>query len=96
MTRTEAYEEIIESIWQQRSNMIERYNIEPNQVILGNALVDILRLESGAVYCGLDKNDNSMCSYVIGLPITVDYNDTYTIQVCYVPETTNMKYLFET
>lgn len=94
MTGTEAYTEIIECIWQQRYNMIEQCNIEPNQVILGKALVDILRWESGAVYCGLDKNDNSMVSYVIGLPITVDYNNMYTIQVCYVPKTMNMGYLF--
>lgn len=96
MTSAEAYTEIIECIWQQRYNMIFQYNIEPNQVILGKALVDILRWESGAVYRGLDKNDNSMISYVIGLPITIDYNRMYTIQVCYVPETTNMEYLFKT
>ena len=80
---------IINEIELQRYYMRARYNIEPNKVILGRRVLGILETEynrwSRPEYYTDLKNDR-ITATVVGLPVTVDCDNVYTIQVCFIPE----------
>jgi hypothetical protein len=74
--------DVINEIEMQRYYMRARYKIEPNKVILGKKLCDILEIEYASLRCA----SNRTVREVVGLPIMVDYENAYTIQVCFVAE----------
>ncbi len=75
-------DEIINEIELQRYCMRARYNIEPNKVILGKKICSALEAEARNWRCPEDR----VIKTVVGLPITIDYENIYTIEVCFVPE----------
>ena len=72
-------DEIIKDIEVQRHHMQVVYNIEPNKVILGKKICDALEIYSMNWRCPADR----ILKTVVGLPITVDYENIYTIEVCF-------------
>ena len=72
-------DEIINEIELQRYCMRERYNIEPNKIILGKKICDALEAEAGNWRYPADR----VIKTVVGLPITIDYENIYTIEVCF-------------
>lgn len=74
----------INEIEMQRHLMVTRYNIEPNKVILGKAIYEMLKGDAHMIChkCVDDTIMNSVC----GLPITVDYQNVYKIAVCFALE----------
>lgn len=78
---TEQYDKIIEEILRQCNHMIVCSNIEPNKVIVGTWVFNVLKYESGAVYRHQAEGDD--VAEVLGLTIKIDWNNPYTIEVCY-------------
>ena len=72
-------DEIINEIEMQRYYMRARYNIEPNKVILGRKICSALEAEAMHWRCQADR----VLKTVVGLPITVDCENIYTIEVCF-------------
>lgn len=72
-------DEIINEIELQRYCMRARYNIEPNKVILGKKICSALEAEARNWRCPEDR----VIKTVVGLPITIDYENIYTIEVCF-------------
>jgi len=87
MTRQDIYNQILTTIWNQREHMINQFGIEPNKIILGFAIIDLLRSESGEKYLGRRYEEDS---FVYGLRVVPDVKNIYTIEVCYVHERDNM------
>lgn len=75
--------EIINEIEDQRYYMRARYNIEPNKVILGKKICSALEMDAMNWRCPADR----ILKTVVGLPITVDYENPYTVEVCFELET---------
>lgn len=80
--------EIIDNIEMQRYCMMARYGIEPNKIILGRKIFSILEADFGEVkwtnaerYAELSKS--GIAATVVGLPITVDCENIWTIEVCF-------------
>lgn len=86
------YNMIIENIYAQCNEMIRKHNIEPNKIILGIEIANILMLNHGGhLYCEF-INNNDM--FVVGIPITVDLKHRYTIEVCYEIDKVDMTDLY--
>lgn len=83
--------EIINEIEMQRRYMMARYNIEPNKVILGRKVCNILEADLGAVKWTNPKHyaelsESGITATVVGLPITVDCENIWAIEVCFMVE----------
>ena len=62
---------------------IRRWGAEPNRVILGRYIYDILEREyMRCRYSVIEHYKDEYVPYVIGLPITIDEKDKWLIQVC--------------
>ena len=72
-------DEIINDIEMQRYHMQAVYNIEPNKVILGKKICNALEMDAMNWRCPADR----ILKTIVGLPITVDYENIYTIEVCF-------------
>lgn len=86
-----AVNEIINEIEMQRYYMRARYNIEPNKIILGRKVCSILEADFGAVKWTntghlAELSKSGITATVVGLPITIDCENIWTIEVCFVPE----------
>ena len=88
----EQYDKIIEEIWKQHDNMLCRLNIEPNKVIVGGHIYKVLQWGSGAVYHSRAEED--YIAEVLGLRIKVDWDNPYTIEVCYGIDKADIRDLF--
>ena len=69
---------IIDEIEIQRYLMRINYKTEPNKIILGKKIYSVL-MDNMINY--LEDKDR-MIHYIIGLPITIDYENIDTIEVC--------------
>lgn len=77
-------DDIIDNIEMQRYCMMERYGVEPNKIILGRKVFTILETAYGAVrLTNKELCKSGITATVMGLPITVDYENIYTIEVCF-------------
>lgn len=75
---------IINEIETQRCYMIERYGINPNKIILGSKIYTTLSNAYGAVrLTNKELCKSGITATVVDLPVTVDYEDIYTIEVCF-------------
>lgn len=62
---------------------LRRFDIEPNRVILGRYIYDILETEFRCGrYSVIEHHIDDFTPYVIGLPITIDDKNKWLIQVC--------------
>ena len=88
MRLIEQFEKIIDKIYMQSYAIKGLWGIEPNRIVLGKYVYDILKAGSNNyVYCAehlkTDVTDSNIEEFVIGLPITVDYDNKWVIEVCY-------------
>ena len=89
-------DKIIYDIETQRYYMRARYNIEPNKIVLGKKVCSILETEAvkwhnPERYSELSKS--GIVGTVVGLPITIDYENPDTIEVCFELEEVERKFL---
>lgn len=87
MRLEEQFHKIIDNIMWQDYHIKALYDLQPNRIILGKYVYDILATASDAIWhraeiCKVAKNSD-IEAYVIGLPVTVDYNNKWIIEVCY-------------
>ena len=76
--------DIIDNIEMQRYCMMARYGVEPNKVILGRKILSILETAYGAVrLTNKEISKSGITATVVGLPITVDCENIWTIEVCF-------------
>lgn len=79
------FDRIIQKIMMQ-DYTIRHLGVEPNRVILGKRLFDILHHEYNTMLefrLGDGNPDKGMDAYVCGLPVTVDLENKWIIEVCY-------------
>lgn len=76
--------DIIDNIEMQRYCMMARYGVEPNKIILGRKILSILETAYGAVrLTNKEISKSGITATVVGLPITVDCENIWTIEVCF-------------
>lgn len=76
--------DIIDNIEMQRYCMMARYGVEPNKIILGRKILSILETAYGAVrLTNKELSKSGITATVVGLPITVDCENIWTIEVCF-------------
>lgn len=82
---TKRFDKIIWNIMMQ-DHEIRNLGVEPNRVILGERVFDILHRDFNSMidfslekYKGSDGMNASVC----GMPITVDHDNKWIIEVCY-------------
>lgn len=87
MTSTEQYYKIIDNIIWQNEGIRNLYDIQPNRIILGKNVYDILLTAScsswNPVKINIEIKNCEIEEYVMGLPVTVDYRNKWLIEVCY-------------
>ena len=66
-----------------QDNQIRCFGVEPNRIILGRHVYDILESEYRyGRYSVIEHHKEDWIPYVFGLPITVDNQNKWLIQVC--------------
>lgn len=78
-------ERCINEIEMQRHDMMATYRIEPNKIILGRKIYEMLKRDVMCHKCS-ESSDNKVMQTIYGLPITVDDRNVYTIAVCFAFE----------
>ena len=80
-------DKIIDEIEMQRYCMRARYNIEPNKIILGYKVYSVL-LRTSNYFAEIKAiiMEDEIIDTIVGLPITIDYKNVDTIEVCFVLE----------
>ena len=78
------FDKIIQNIMMQDYS-IRRLGIDPNRVVLGKSVYDILHADfNGMLDFKLEgHNPYGMNAYVCGLPVTIDHDNKWIIEVCY-------------
>ena len=80
--------DIVDNIEMQRYYMMTRYGIEPNKIILGRKIFNILEASLRAVKwtnterCA-ELSKSGITATIVGLPITIDCENIWTIEVCF-------------
>lgn len=77
------FDQVITQIMMQDHD-IKCYGMQPNRVILGKYIYDILEREFRySKYSVIEHYKDDNVAYVIGLPITIDIQNKWLIKVCY-------------
>ena len=76
-------DQVITQLKMQEYDM-SRFGLEPNRVILGRYIYDILEREFryGRYSVIEHYNDNDTVAYMMGLPITIDEKNKWLIKMC--------------
>lgn len=63
---------------------LKRFDFEPNRVILGSNVYDILNRDFRSMICyDADYFAKGSKATVMGIPVTIDYENKWLIEVCY-------------
>lgn len=77
------FERIIFNIEMQDA-YLKNFGFEPNRIILGSNVYDILHRDFHSMfYCNMDYFTKGSKATVMGMPVTIDYENEWLIEVCH-------------
>lgn len=77
------FEQIMFNI-EMQDEYLKRFGFEPNRIILGSSVYDILSRDfRGMIYHYADCFTKGSKATVMGMPVTVDYENKWLIEVCH-------------